>query len=258
MRKVLATALLTGLLLVSGACASLVRFESVDKTLDKSPQMLTGLLMKPSGGGPFPAVVMLHGADGLQDFYRPWATRLRGWGYVTLQVDSFGPRGLPNAFGRWDPVLPIKRALDAHGAKLYLARLPFVDPKRIAVMGWSHGGSAALHAVHQRRWEEIPRDPFRAGVAFYPGCQLMMGLNAPLLVLIGEKDDWSSASDCRTYIPLINSQHEAILKAYPGAYHSFDHQFPLHLYMGHWVGLNWKAASAAYEEVKKFLAKHLK
>ena len=259
MRKVFITTLLIGLLLVSGSCASFVRFESVDKTLDQTPQMLTGLLTKPSGDGPFPAVVMLHGAGGLKDFYRPWATRLRGWGYVTLHVDSFGPRGVFDVFGGGrDFVPPILRSMDAHGAKLYLARLPFVDPKRIAVLGWSHGGSTVLHAVHQSHWTQIPCDLFRAGVAFYPWCDQIIGLNAPLLVLIGEKDDWTPASRCKYYIPQSNSQHEAVLKVYPGAYHSFDHQFPVHRYRGHWVGRNWKAASAAYEEVKKFLAKHLK
>jgi len=258
MRKVFITKLLIGLLLVSGSCASFVRFESVAITPDQTPQMLTGLLMKPSGDGPFPAVVMLHGCDGLMDFYRPWATRLRGWGYVTLQVASFGPRGVFDVCEGPDLVPPIIRSLDAYGAKLYLARLPFVDPKRIAVMGWSHGGSTVLHAVRKKFWEQIPRDPFRAGVAFYPWCDQIIGLNAPLLVLIGEKDDWTPASRCKYCIPHINSHHEAVLKVYPGAYHSFDHQFPVHWYMGHWVGSNWKAASAAYEEVKKFLAKHLK
>src|SRR5512140_1480438 len=56
---------------------------------------LTGRLKNPGGVGPFPAVVLLHGCGGIsQRRDHRWAERLTGWGYVTLQVDSFGLRGL--------------------------------------------------------------------------------------------------------------------------------------------------------------------
>jgi hypothetical protein len=71
--------------------------------------MLKGTLMKPKGDGPFPAVVLLHGCEGMggagSDAYNRWASRLKSWGYLTLQVDSFGPRG--DSFICSNPILPV-------------------------------------------------------------------------------------------------------------------------------------------------------
>lgn len=103
-------------------------------------------------------------------------------------MDSFGPRGVSHVctLERVFLVTPSRRTLDAHGAKLFLAELPFVDSNRIAVMGWSHGGITSLYAIKEKSWLPIPGGPFQAGVAFYPRCDLLRDLNAPLLILIGE------------------------------------------------------------------------
>jgi poly(3-hydroxybutyrate) depolymerase len=55
---------------------------------------LRGLLFRPKGEGPFPAVVLLHGCRGIQPYQRDWAGKLAEWGYVALLVDSFGPRNV--------------------------------------------------------------------------------------------------------------------------------------------------------------------
>jgi len=183
---------------------------------------LTGRLKKPDGIGPFPAVVLLHGCGGIslrRD--NRWAERLAGWGYVALQVDSFGPRGLSSVCtysGRDATDILQQRVTDAYDAKRYLAGLPFVDRSRIAVMGWSHGGATTLDALYLKR-----EDPFRAAIAYYPSCQRMLtGLNAPLLILIGEADDWTPAGRCVEKMPKEQAASEVTLKVYPGAYHGFD------------------------------------
>jgi dienelactone hydrolase len=122
--------------------------------------------------------------------------RLQRWGYVSLLVDSFKPRGEENICspGQSHTIQPSRRAKDAFGAKLYLESLPYVDPNRIAVMGWSHGGMATLEAVQIN----VPSSgPFQAAVAFYPYCTRMYILNSPLMVMIGEKDDWTPAQKCK-------------------------------------------------------------
>ena len=56
---------------------------------------LGGYLARPDGPGPFPAVVMIHEAFGLNDQTRRHADRLAEAGYLTLAVDLFsdgGPR----------------------------------------------------------------------------------------------------------------------------------------------------------------------
>ena len=76
----------------------IVRFPSADGDLTGgAPTMLTGRLLRPSGAGPHPAVVMLHGCGGLyarNGRVSPrnvwWATHLQRQGYEVLMVDSFG------------------------------------------------------------------------------------------------------------------------------------------------------------------------
>ena len=150
-----------------------------------------------------------------------WAERLSSWGYVTLELDSFGPRGITSVCtysGRDSMDIIHRRVNDAYDAKRYLAALPFVDRNRIAVMGWSHGGITTLEVL-----DGSNENPFQVGIAFYPSCRMSLsGLNAPLLILIGESDDWTPASQCVSAMPKQKTSHEIALKVYPGAYHGFD------------------------------------
>jgi hypothetical protein len=52
-----------------------------------------------NGGGPFPAVVVLHGCIGITGHFTGIADRRSSWGYVALAVDSLGPRGLADRSG---------------------------------------------------------------------------------------------------------------------------------------------------------------
>ena len=54
---------------------------------------LRGYLASPPGQGPFPAVVMIHEAFGLDDMTRRHADRLARAGYLTLAVDLFSDGG---------------------------------------------------------------------------------------------------------------------------------------------------------------------
>ena len=105
---------------------------------------IEGYLSRPVEPGPFPAVVYLHGCSGLLDNTRTrMAELLTGWGYVSLLVDSFATRGIEHACDAETVIrLDVLRARqrDALGALSYLAKLPFVDPRRIAVVGSSQGG----------------------------------------------------------------------------------------------------------------------
>jgi dienelactone hydrolase len=162
--------------------------------------------------------VLLHGCSGSHSREDIWAGRLKKWGYVALQVDSLGPRGKSNICGKPYAVPPWMRAQDAYDAKSYLATLPFVDGNRIAVMGWSHGGNSTLETAKRGLIEE---KPFSATIAFYPYCghYKWSYFNAPLLILVGEKDDWTPAYLCTSALPAEGTTtHELTLKVYPGAY----------------------------------------
>ena len=77
-------------------------------------------LLTPAGAGPFPAVVVMHGCDGVNENTRRWAQRLVSWGYAALIVDSFRPRGLSSVCNRGSILPASVRAGDAVQAKGYL------------------------------------------------------------------------------------------------------------------------------------------
>jgi dienelactone hydrolase len=220
-------------------------------------------LQRPVGRGPFPALVLLHGCSGITSVQHDWGARLNEWGYVTLLVDSLGPRDVRNVCST-DPDGPASyedRVQDARAALQYLRKQSFVDSERIGVIGWSMGGGVSLLSV--TAGEPAPPDGpptarFRAAVAFYPHCRPIRRYATPLMILIGAQDDWSPARRCRRLAagrPAGPGRVQLVI--YPNAYHSFDAQAPLHRYRGHLVGADPEAAADAQERVRAFLANHL-
>jgi dienelactone hydrolase len=212
-------------------------------------------LYRPAGPGPFPAMVILHGCDGIGRHYREWARRLSDWGYLTLLVDSFRPRGMRSVCNRGRDVPPEAQATDGKAAAAFLATQPDVRGRRIGVIGFSHGGWAVLKAVLAD--SDGPR--FAAAIAFYPGCEAP---TAPLvtdtLILIGDADDWTPAERCARWGRSVDpAGHSLVLRIYHGALHGFDAPLPPHAYAGHWVGRDDAAADGAIAETRIFLAARL-
>jgi dienelactone hydrolase len=190
---------------------------------------LKGLLIKPPGAGPFPAVVALHGCGGLRDNAGKirsrevdWYQRLVAAGYAVLFADSFGSRGLTSICAtKKRTIYPRGRANDAAIAADWLAAQPFVDKTKIALIGWSHGGSTVLHTA--RTGFEPTTAEFKTAIAFYPGCRVPLeradfGIRLPLTIMIGAADDWTPPDPCRA----LAAKHKIHYVEYPDAYHGFD------------------------------------
>ena len=218
-------------------------------------------LTRPDGDGPFPAVVLLHGCDGT-NLGRPWGIEetLKGSGIASLRINSFGPRGYYNVCGEIvAEVGPRIRALDAHAGKDYLKSLPFIDGDKIGVVGWSHGGMTVLSAVSNDAIHEPVRpDPFKVAVAFYPLCSLKLHrLDAPLLVMIGDADDWTRSAYCESMTLEGETTHEYELVVYPSATHAFDWEGGPDEYFGYKIIYDPEATEDAYRRLETFLALHL-
>jgi dienelactone hydrolase len=129
---------------------------------------LVGYLFVPRTQGRVPAVVMMHGragpysslANGIYDAntlskrHKAWGELWATQGYVALLVDGFGPRGYPAGFPRHsydsrpEELNEVTvRPLDVYGALAWLRTRADVDGARIALQGWSNGGSATLAAM---------------------------------------------------------------------------------------------------------------
>jgi dienelactone hydrolase len=200
---------------------------------------------------------------------------------VALVVDSFAPRGARGdcRSGPDDPPLTA-RLDDAFGALRYLQGRPDVRPDRIAAMGWSQGGVYALAVVNgpsleraRRRGVALPRVGFAAAIGIYPGgCVALIDEQVirPLLVLIGEADDWTPPAECRLMVAAMRARGaDASIVVYPGAYHYFDVEGqPLTVLgevendvkmdgYGATVAYQAEAAADAFRRVEAFLSRHL-
>lgn len=225
------------------------------------PDIISGYLSKPDGDGPFAAVIYLHGCAGLSRGHRDHiSSQMTGWGYVSLAVDSFTTRGIKEACTE----RRADRRADALGALLYASKLPYVDPKRIAVVGSSQGGITVmgLASVHSVNIYAIPDDlTFKAAVAFYPLCSIASAqLAIPTLILIGALDDWTPAYNCERWMKLRGDRGAPVqLTVYPGAYHAFDVPTLANgrRYFGHWLEYDADAAHRANAAMRDFLAEQL-
>lgn len=199
-----------------------VSFPSQDGTT------ITGWLQKPAGNGPFPALVALHGCAGLwtkgalNARHADWGDRLQAAGFVVLFPDSYRSRGFESVCtARERGITPKGRARDAFGAAAWLEHQPFVARGRIGLLGWSNGGSTALHVAGEAA--RPASGDFRTVVAFYPGCRVVAraGWTARVAttILHGAEDDWTPAAPCQQ----LAGAGGARFVGYPGAYHDFDH-----------------------------------
>jgi dienelactone hydrolase len=201
-------------------------------------------LYKPEGAGPFPALVLMHQCGGLRNAARGWQNlSVLEWersavarGYVVAVVDSLGPRNVDTVcLGPRNGVNFARGARDALLAGKHVAALPYVDPQRVAVMGFSWGAMVSVVASSSE-WAGALGEGFRfrAAVAMYPGCFTIRPQNAPayeivqpdidrpLLMLMGGLDTETPASDCASRLAPLQGRAPITSHLYPDATHCWD------------------------------------
>ncbi len=222
MLRTIAIALIM-LLFAGVASAETVRFPSIAVGSSAAGPEMSGWMYKPSGAGPFPGIVLAHTCGGIGRHTDVWGKLLASWGYVVVAPDSFGPRGEKSVCGRGNVVSGSMRVSDVAGAIDFLNAQPFVRKGEIGLIGHSHGGWTAMRAV-QADYGLAARG-LKAAVAYYPACAAGFDRNVavPLLILIGDKDDWTPADRCRQLEASGFTQPGLVETVYyPNAYHSFD------------------------------------
>jgi dienelactone hydrolase len=228
-------------------------------------------------------MVLLHGCEGVSENSRRWAQWLRGHGFLALVVDSWTPRGLKETctFSVADPP-NTARLDDAFGALRYLQARGDVDPRRIGVIGWSNGGVFAMAVVNgpsleraKARGVALPEPGFAAAIGVYPGgCDSLKTERVirPLLVVIGEADDWITAATCREMVDAMRAKGaDASIEILPGAYHYFDFEGLARTTLPHvgndnrpggccgaTVGFDAAAYATARRRIAEFLGYHLR
>ena len=157
----------------------------------------TAQLLRPSGAGPFPAVVAMHGCGGLLNDKRPAqepGDRLGGTvprraatrccfptASRRAACARSAPRRAARSFPRTAPTISRQPPSGWQAS-------PSSTRRRLALMGWSHGAMAVLWALRPGFLDTPPL--FKTAIAFYPGCRQIARLedwrpSIPLTLLIG-------------------------------------------------------------------------
>ena len=231
-----ACAPVTPLTTLSGGGTGRIGFETATPT---TTQFLTGakdgkraviwgdLALPPTGAGRVPAVIFVHGSEGVGPREARWAEELAGIGVAAFIVDSLTGRG----FKKVTAELPSGAMIvDAYRALGVLATHPRIDPSRIALMGGSRGGVVTLYAslARFRRMHGPAGLEFAAYLPFYPGCvvdyiEAEQVSDRPIRIHHGAADDWTPVGPCREYaLRLRRARKDVLMTEYPGAHHAFD------------------------------------
>ena len=192
---------------------------------------IAGSLRVPRAGKDrLPLVILMHGSGGIGTNVEFWQRELNALGVSTFAIDGFTGRGLTSVnanqalMGRTNLILDLYRALDV------AAKHPRVDPQRVAIMGFSRGGQAALYASLKRfdtLWNKSGIVP-AAYLPVYPDCAITFTsdtdvLDRPIRILAGSSDDYNPAAVCASYVErLKGAGRDVTLTVYPDAQHVFD------------------------------------
>lgn len=272
--RVLSAALFLTLSVVSGTAAPAEQ----QVEIHSGKLVLHAQLYKPDGNGPFPAVIALHGCDGLAapgetvaPHYRDWAELLLKAGYAVLLPDSFTSREVgPQCREKDRKILARReRVADVTAAHKWLVTQGWVAQDRISLIGWAHGASTVLWAVRPQLAVRGKEPDFRSAIAFYPECRISArtgwSARVPTLLLIGAKDDVASPPLCKQMVDGARGRTALTrITLYPNAPHDFDRaNLPLQAIEGSdptlpehgHIGSDAEARADAQKQVTTWLAR---
>ncbi len=208
------------------------------KATEKS--VIAGVLTLPeseraTASAKVPAMVVVHGSSGVLRNEWEWAKRMNERGIATFVIDNFTGRGIAETATDQSRLSPSADVAGALAALSLLATHPAIDPRRIGVIGFSRGGSAAINSALEPIRRAIIDDELRfaAHVALYPGCAVPFVSahldGSPILMLLGGKDDYTPASFCLDYAEKLRASGASVrVTVYPDANHGFDFTAPPH------------------------------
>ena len=195
-----------------------------------APAPVGGELRMPVAPGRLPLVLLVHGETGISPNVRQWADTLNAMGLGVFILDSFNGRGIAETSTDALRLAHAALAVDAYRALALLAANPRVDGRRVAIMGFSKGGWAAVYSS-VRRFQKLhgPRGAeFALHLALYPPCTTTYREDdqvsaRPIRIIHGTADDWNPIEPCRQYVArLRRARADAEIVELNGARHFFD------------------------------------
>jgi dienelactone hydrolase len=254
--KKLITILLLGCLALSSQAFAKIHTETVDYTSQGKP--LQGFLAYDDAKkGAAPGILIVHDWMGLGEFTQDKAIELAKLGFVAFAVDVYGKGVRPanaDEAGKFATQYKNNRALlrsRMSAAYATLKAKPQVDAKKIAVMGYCFGGTAALELARSGA-------PL-AGVATFhgglstPTPQDAKNITAPVLAMHGADDPFVPPSEVKAFQDEMKNAHVKLtFISYPDAVHAFTNpQAGNDKSKG--AAYNAKADKKSWQDFQKFL-----
>ncbi len=209
-----------------------------------------GYLARPEGDGPFPGIVIIHEAFGLNENIKDIARRFADQGYVAFAVDLFAGRNRVICMFRFmsGQLLNSLNSSGVHDLKAalgFLSAQPGVDDSRLGAVGYCMGGSFAI------AWA-CADDRLKAIAPYYGTNPRPLEAVARLCPVVGSYpgNDFTASSGRKLDVELdrYNVPHD--IKIYPGAKHSFFNDTSRNSY-------NEAAAKDSWERVLAFFGEHI-
>jgi len=222
-----------------------VSYKSGDETVQ-------GVLYKPAGKGPFPALIVIHEWWGLNDWVKGQASKLSDQGYVALAVDLYRGKvattpDLAHELMRGVPEDRAKR--DLHAAFEFLQSEPSVKKDRIGSIGWCMGGGYSLDVALQ--------EPTLAAAVIHYGhlavdADALKKIHASILGIFGAQDRGIPPEDVHKFEAALQQLGKKVeIKIYPDAGHAFENP-------DNKDGYRAADAADAWQRTVSFLADDLK
>jgi dienelactone hydrolase len=189
--------------------------------------------------GSHKALVILNGnAGGLDKRHGDYARFLMEHNINAVVLDSFAARGQSGGMptdlstGRTKGLDGFNMAIDALVAAATLSAMSEWANAKIGYMGESMSGSSAINVVRpylgQIAKQQVGKlRDFDAVVSIYPACidknEVEGFKKIPFLLIQGEKDDITLASECQKQVAWMNARGgNAEIAVLPDEYHDFD------------------------------------
>ena len=190
-------------------------------TFQSESRQLEGYLARPEGEGPFPGIVVIHEAYGLNENIKDISRRFADQGYVALAVDLFAGRNRAICMFSFmgnlllhslhnDTIADLKASLT------FLTEQQGVDDARLGAVGYCLGGSFAI------AWA-CTDNRLRAIAPYYAGNPRPFEAVARLCPVVGSypDKDFTTKQGQKLDVELERYHVPHDIKIYPGAKHSF-------------------------------------
>lgn len=201
-----------------------VTYPSGQADMEGKPITTGGYLVRPTGEGVHPAVLVIHENRGLNEHTRDVARRFAAAGFVALAPDGLARLGGTGKFATPDEaraaigtLKPEQALADLEAGLAYLDGLPNVRKGHLASVGFCWGGARSFALATQS-------ERLKAAVVFYgsaPAEAQLQQLKVPVLGLYGELDTRITSAVPAVAQTLKTAGKTFEYKIFPGANHAF-------------------------------------